>query len=238
MKFNIWRIATIVLMCAMASLAWYLYELNESAESHLSQLKGEVIFLTSKITDFSVVKRTLKTKLGIYKEENEVLLGKMNEYESNIEQLEYEVEEIGKDLLTTKKTALDKGKKIDELKNKIEEYKTENTQLIEKLSLIAGKPWHEGASSSDVTLAPITIKPKKLKTKGKVLEVNKRYDFIVVNAGKRKGVREGDVLYIFRGRKMLARVSVERVGNDAAITKTLHKSMANINIKRGDKVRF
>ncbi|NQU95127.1 MAG: hypothetical protein HQ549_02695 [Candidatus Omnitrophica bacterium] len=238
MKFNIWRIVAVILICALASLTWYLYELNESAKSHLDQVKGEVSFLTSKIADFSAVRRTLETKLGIYKEENELLLGKMNEYESNIEQLEYEVDEIGKNLSTAEKAAFDKGEKIDELKNKIEEYKTENTQLIEKLSVIAGKPWNKETSSSDVTLAPIKVKPIKLKNKGKVLEVNKRYDFIVVNTGKRKGVREGDVLYIFRGRKMLAQVSVERVGNDAAITKALHKSMVNIGIKRGDKVRF
>jgi len=87
----------------------------------------------------------------------------------------------------------------------------------------------------NITKAPATkkVQPPKI-LEGKVLVVNKDYDFVVVNLGGKDGVRAGQIFSVYHGTKYLGDVKVEKV----------HDSMAAANfsvslkekISEGDKV--
>lgn len=49
---------------------------------------------------------------------------------------------------------------------------------------------------------------------GRILEINREYNFVIVNLGKEDGVKRGMVFLVYREKKLLGRVEVEDVFND------------------------
>lgn len=46
---------------------------------------------------------------------------------------------------------------------------------------------------------------------GKILEVNRKYNFVIINLGKEDGIKKGMVFMIYREKKLLGKVEVEEV---------------------------
>ena len=57
------------------------------------------------------------------------------------------------------------------------------------------------------------------------------------DAGSDSGVRVGDSLFVFRGGKLLGRLVVEKVSEDACVAKGYYKSVRDA-VRKGDKVTF
>lgn len=49
---------------------------------------------------------------------------------------------------------------------------------------------------------------------GKILEVNREYNFVIVNLGKDDGVKKGMVFMVYRDRRLIGKVEVEEVFSD------------------------
>lgn len=49
---------------------------------------------------------------------------------------------------------------------------------------------------------------------GKILEINREYNFVIINLGKRDGVKKGMVFMVYRDRRLIGKVEVEEVFND------------------------
>ncbi|MBI4313884.1 MAG: hypothetical protein HY594_03620 [Candidatus Omnitrophica bacterium] len=71
---------------------------------------------------------------------------------------------------------------------------------------------------------------------GKVLVVNREFNFIVVNFGDRDGMRAGQILEVVRGGKPIAKVQVERVYENMSAANIMPEN-AKADIKEGDQVR-
>jgi len=72
---------------------------------------------------------------------------------------------------------------------------------------------------------------------GKVLVVNKKYDFAVINLGARDGVSAGDMLSIYRKGNYIGDIVIERVDEMMSSANFL-SSNTKEKVKEGDKVVY
>ncbi len=70
---------------------------------------------------------------------------------------------------------------------------------------------------------------------GKVLVLNKEYNFVVVNLGSKEGVVVGDQFSVYRGDKYIGDVKVEKVQEAMSAAGFLIEGVKN-KVKEGDKV--
>jgi hypothetical protein len=66
----------------------------------------------------------------------------------------------------------------------------------------------------------------KLERKGRLLGVDARVNLVVVNLGKKDGLRRGTELIVARGEKWIANLVIERVQDSMAIAEITYKSEA------------
>jgi hypothetical protein len=96
-----------------------------------------------------------------------------------------------------------------DLGKELEEVRAEKRDLEEKYAALAGDK-AEGVPLGEVKVAT------GLKLKGKVLVVNRRYNFVVVDLGARDGVETGMVLILHRDKKFIGKCQVAKVYNSMA----------------------
>ena len=96
-----------------------------------------------------------------------------------------------------------------DLERELEEVRAEKRELEIKHAALVGD------KAGGVPLGKVTV-TTGLKLKGKVLVVNERHGFVVVDLGARDGVEKGMVLIVHRERKFVGKCQVEKVYNRMA----------------------
>jgi len=92
----------------------------------------------------------------------------------------------------------------DRLEERLQEAKLKADSLKDQITYYGGK------SKRGVELKKIVIKPKR-DLVGKVLVVNREFQFVVVDLGKKDGIRVGDEFRIYQDSEGIAKVQVEKV---------------------------
>jgi len=96
-----------------------------------------------------------------------------------------------------------------DLERELDEVRAEKRELeIQHAALVGDK-------AGGVPLGKVTV-TTGLKLKGKVLVVNERHGFVVIDLGARDGVEKGMVLIVHRERKFVGKCQVEKVYNRMA----------------------
>ncbi len=96
-----------------------------------------------------------------------------------------------------------------DLERELEEVRVEKRELEMKHAALLGE------KAGGVPLGKVKV-VTGLKLKGKVLVVNQRHNFLVVDLGARDGVEKGMVLILHRGRRFIGKCQVEKVYNRMA----------------------
>ncbi len=83
------------------------------------------------------------------------------------------------------------------------------------------KPWINFNKKSDDDKAPVVLGNVKLVMKSygsaaQVLEVNRIYGFVVLNAGSKEGLKKDDVILLLRNGKLISRAVVQQLKEDVA----------------------
>jgi len=91
-----------------------------------------------------------------------------------------------------------------DLEKELEEVRTEKRDLEMKYAALVGD------KAEGVPLGQVKV-TTGLRIKGKVLVVNRRHNFVVVDVGARDGIEKGMVIILHRGRKYIGKCQVERV---------------------------
>lgn len=230
---NITRIVSAVTIGMLGITIWFLAGANDSIKKSIFLLKNEKTGLEKKIKNLYTEKGAITVELKTAKQEKDMLVSKIGHYKTQLDGLTIESDNLKNNLSGMNETVSQKDEEIQILKKSIEEYKMELDDLIQRLGS------SKGGIGDKIELAPITVKPgvKRSQINAKVLDVNKDYEFVVINAGRKDGIVEGDTLFVFRGRKLLGRVVVERLAEDAAITRGLYRTLSR-TVRKGDRVSF
>ncbi len=111
------------------------------------------------------------------------------------------------------------------LKEKLKSLNDERASLEQKIK--------NTVSGQEVSLEKIVVNPTD--TEGNIVVINRENDFAVVNMGEANGLTVGQVLSVYRDKKHLGEVKVERVQDNLSVvdfTPPLNKD----KVKEGDRV--
>lgn len=210
-------------------------DLNQQLDS----LKEQMVQQQAKIQDFDNQVKSLNDELSAEKTSKEEAL-------LEIAKIKEEAE-----LLKTAKSNLESGLRVSEetlnnLKNEMTALRAAKEAQDEELK-------EAQAKSKDVQLDKIIVAPSPGTAQapavpgvseagmagtvqgGKVLVVNKEYDFAVVNLGQRDNVAIADILEIYRNNKKIGELRVEEVRDAMSVAMPLTQGLIK-QIKEDDKV--
>lgn len=121
------------------------------------------------------------------------------------------------------------------------EQKTKDEGSDVELGTIVVAPELQAPATAQVTptakntAAVIPQKPSVSAAEGKVLVVNKEYNFAVINLGSKDGVAMGDVFYVYHNNKYIGDITLEKI-HDSMAAAGFASSNVEKRIAEGDRV--
>ncbi|MCK4519022.1 MAG: hypothetical protein KAU12_02775 [Candidatus Omnitrophica bacterium] len=186
----------------------------------------------SELSSFKERAMELEENVALEKRQKEKAQNELGEKKSEISVLKREFDDV--------------ERTIGELKSKYAAIEMENEELIGKLNQIRlakkaleakiGTAGTEAAREEVVELGTVVVKPRGINEKGRVLVVNKEFNFIVINLGEDSGVEEGIQFGVYREDELLAKVEIEEIYEDMSSAKILPGELKG-EIQEDDEVR-
>ena len=249
MKFNILRLIAIVVICLLGITLWYLYDFDRTAKKKISVLVQEKATFEKKAGQFATEKLTLQDEAARITKERDALVAKLSDFEQkmkdsedNVRLMAVEIEKV-KAEIAAKDTELKlKYGEIAGLQQAVVNYKSEvkklNKRILQNMEAAKAEAQARVSKPGGTTLEPITVTAKSARSDSfLVADINRDYNFLVINAGRPDNIQVGDSLCVFRGKELLGRVVVEKVGEDGSVAKILYKTLAD-KVKKGDTVKY
>ena len=193
-------------------------KLAEETEAKLSEAEAKLEGLTAQVEEAEEKSKTAKEDLEIKEKE--------------VTKLKEDIEKEKKEKLTISKKLESLQADYDKAKMDVLRIKKENEMLEKDLS---------GLKEKTVELDTIVVKPP-LKTvsrpeqeessmeflNGRILVVNKDYNFVVTDLGEDDGIRKGMVIEIRDGNEFLGKAEVDKV----------YETMSSATMLPGGKINF
>jgi predicted RNase H-like nuclease (RuvC/YqgF family) len=208
-------------------------------QAKLFEAQKSLSIIEAKLKDATSQIDALTSQLQQEKASKEEALSKMEQMKSDLDQqkesrsdLENKLSKAQDDLRTiqSKLSKIEAGKKALEMRIKELEAKS-NVEL----GKIVVSP--EAASAKPLTVLSAVNNPESTAKGlgGKVLVLNKEYNFVVINLGSKDGVVINDEFSVYQGNKNIGDVKVEKVQDTMSAAGFVSDKLKNM-IKEGDKV--
>ncbi|OQB13413.1 MAG: IncA protein [Candidatus Omnitrophica bacterium ADurb.Bin205] len=244
-------ILTIILLGSTAS-GFYLYynehlkniELNNRIEEIITKQKAsEAKLLESQRVVSSLELRLKDSTSKIDDLNNQLNLEKASKaaVTSDLESIRAQLQEQNS-LRANLESKLRKAEEqLSSMEEKLKDLESKKAELVTKENLEA-----EGQAEG-VELGKILVGPDKVKVnvpddgdlakpaEGKVLVVNKEYNFAVISFGSKDGVKLGDIFSIYSGKKYVGDVKVEKLHDSMSAAGFMSEDIKN-RVKEGDRV--
>ncbi len=133
--------------------------------------------------------------------------------------------------------------KASSLQQKVDELQKKNDEIAKQL-----KDMEEGQliRRNEVLSAPVPVAPDKVNLdrivitpesakEGKVLNVDTETEFLIFDIGSKSGVKQGDVMSVYRGKMYLGDVKVSRVQEEMSAADFM-PPFSSRKVRRGDQV--
>ena len=146
------------------------------------------------------------------------------ELSKQVTELTQEREELGRQLAELEQAKSD-------LESKVTQLSDQPTVELDKIVVSNPQPLASGAVAA-VPVSAVVSSPAA----GQVIVINREYDFIVINLGKKQGLSIGQEFQVVRGSEVLGKVKVEKVYDELSAAAILPESQKE-NIREGDTVR-
>jgi len=253
--------AAIILLSVLAVIFLLLsggvFYLLQQERQHAAQLQEE-------LDDIKAKQKITEEELRNYKTRALNLDSKLREANSAIEQLNlslkqesglreqvlYETQRLGADLEQQKSLRADLEKKLSQAQADLQKLQAQYKELSDKKTQLEERLKEISAKSQGVELGTIVVSsegqqpalpreqaariaPQALE--GKILVINKEYNFIVINLGGKDGVKTGDVFSVYHANKYAGDAKVEKV-HDSMSAAGFNVSEIKEKISEGDKV--
>ncbi len=255
-------IVLVLVFLTSTTIGFYLYQQehlkNIELEERIEELGVKQKIAEAKYLEAEKVLSSLEEKL----KESEKQIGELNNALSlekkNREEVSAEFEQIKVDLEQRKGLMQELEDKLSKAQEKEKIAQSKLTVLSNEKKELEDKLRELQGSSQGVELGKIVVatepvapsKPQKVKVKqekeaekpaepktleGKVLVVNKEYNFVVINLGSKEGVSLGDTFTIFKESSPVGDIKVEKLHDSMSAAGFLSEDVKN-KVKEGDKV--
>ena len=209
-------------------------------QNKLAQVAKERNRLSDETEELRLIKGDLEIKLNGLEAQNEILVENYEKEKSQNDVVRVELRKKTKEVKTVKvklkslqseKVKLqamfdDEKVKYSELKGRVDKLTEVKDMLEEKVRDVINK--------QGIELERIVVKAEG-ELEGKVLVVNREYNFIVVDIGARDDIQLGDILTIFRNGRYIGEANVEKI-YDTMAAATIAREVQPHSIMINDNV--
>lgn len=176
-------------------------ELDEQKKLR-SEMELQVTDLKGKVSSLQEQAEQLAIQIAEERKAKEDALAQLSEKVKEVEGIKTNFESAKKEHLSLQEQYDKINKEYESLQQQLKSVRVANDNLTRQLQDLE--------ANKEVELDKIVVTPGA-EAEGKVLVVNKEFNFIVVSAGNNRGLRPGVVLTILRDGKFVAKVQVEKV---------------------------
>ncbi|MFC1631593.1 hypothetical protein ACFL1I_04255 [Candidatus Omnitrophota bacterium] len=192
------------------------------------QQRGKRIELEQALQETERANAGLQVKLGQVQEESEQLKDQARELAKQVEQEKQaqaeSLQQLSKQQQRIKAlegNLQDEKQKNLSLANTVVQLEEAQSSLNEQLQAAqaelssarksSGRLKSKSKAQKGVELKKIVVKPKARQLNGRVLVVNREFEFLVIDLGRKNGLKIGDEFKVFQGVEEIGKVKVEKV---------------------------
>lgn len=205
-------------------------------ETRLNDAQRSLANLEAKFKDATLQINTLTSQLQEEKTAKEEALARISQMQEDLDQQK----KLRSDLEKNLNKAQDDVRTI---KTELKKIDTEKVKLESKIKNLEVK--------SDVELGKIIVSPEVAQAgvkpsvpvvsgaaqglEGKVLVLNKEYNFVVINLGAKDGLAAGDLFSVYHGNNYLGDIKIEKVQDIMSAAGFVSGDVKN-KVKEGDRI--
>jgi len=244
----------LLLLLIAAAYGYYLYYqqklTNNQLQEKIEEITAKYKISETKLIEAQKIVSSLQDKIKEAEEQIKNLTEQLNQKEEERLQISSSLEELKKEIANLREARQNLEEKLSTSQKEISTL----TKKIEDLTKEKEKLAKEAAqkSSSEVELGKVVVSPentssavlkesaapsssKQKEQEGKVLVVNKEYDFAVINLGRKDGVKLNEVFSVYRGSDYLGDVKIEKLHDSMSAAAFVSTDLKD-KIKEGDRV--
>jgi peptidoglycan hydrolase CwlO-like protein len=237
---------------------------NRLLQDELEEIKARYTIAESKAKEAESSIKQLDLQLQDSKSKVDTLTEEIKQEQEAKKSAQEELEKVKADLTTQKSLRVKLEGELNLAQKALKKAQAQLTELEGKKDLLESKVGNleqktqeEGsdvelgtivvapdAQAPALTLAsPVTKKsaaetkrrPSTSTSEGKVLVINREYNFAVINLGSKDGVAIGDVFYVYHNSKYIGDITLEKIHDSMAAAGFASSAMKN-KIAEGDRV--
>lgn len=212
----------------------------KKAEAELDVTKRRLPELETQLSEAKSKFETLNSELQQEKTTHQESLAKLEQLQSELEQQSGTKSDLEKKLTQAQEDT-------EKLIVRLQELNSQKSTLEARIKELEGQAKAEPSSSQGVELGKIVVAPESSGQpaqqkeaplsglEGKILVVNKEYNFVVSNLGSKDGVKVGDIFSVFHKNNPLGDVKVEKVHESMSAAGFVTENIKD-KVNEGDKV--
>ncbi|MBM3243220.1 MAG: hypothetical protein FJZ12_00040 [Candidatus Omnitrophica bacterium] len=242
-------ILTLVFLVSGA-FGFYLYnkehQKNIELEEKIEELNTKYKISEAKFLEAQKVLSNLELKLNDANKQITDLTNELSQERASKVEAATNLDQIRSELDTLKSTKFELEDKLIRAQDELVSIQAKLGALASEKESLEAKVKEFEESSTDVELGKIVVSPeaaasgKSVATtpkplEGKVLVVNKEYNFVVVNIGSKDGIALGQVFAIYQGNAYIGDIKIEKLHDSMAAAGFLQDDTKN-KVREGDKV--
>jgi len=227
------------------------------AEAKLEESKKAISEMEQKLNSAQSQIDTLKRQLEQERADKEQAISRVSQIQAEVDkqkalradleqkysQAQAETANIQSQLNDLKNKKIELEAKIKDLESKVAQSEQQQVQAQPAQGVDLGTVVVEGDAAAETTAAaegvamPAKPQPNKKLAgpEGKVLVVNREYNFAVINLGSKDGVSMGDIFKVYRGNRELGEIKIEKI-HESMSAGTFLSPQIKDKINEGDKV--
>lgn len=229
---------------------------EKAAEEKILESRNLISELQAKLQDAQSQVEALQDEVTKEKTATEERLAQIEQLKKSLENEKGTRAELEKKIAKAETDALALGAQLKDLESKKSELESKVKNLEDKAKQVQAQPQPQAQAqasvpeSQGVELGKIVVSPEQpaaertekkeaapsaSSAEGKVLVVNKDYNFAVINLGSKDGVGIGNIFSVYNGNKHIGIIKVDRVHDSMSAASFVSQDMKD-KIKEGDRV--
>ncbi len=248
-------IVLILISLSLAGGGFYLFQKERAKtldlEQKLEELNAKQRATEARLKESERLISDLQVKLQQAKSQIDALGNDLQQEKAGRLEATATLEQFKQDLEQQKGLRSDLEKKLNEAQNDLRKTQSQLKALVSQKEELEIKLRDSEVKSKEVELGNIVVNPEVIAPQptvekkesniqakgleGKVLVINKDYNFAVINLGSKDGVSLGDVFSIYQNNKYVGDVKVEKVHDSMSAAGFLSGDIKD-KVKEGDKV--
>lgn len=251
----VFTVLIILISLSLAGGGFYLYKTetakNVELEDKIEELSTKQKIAEAKFVEAQRIQVTLDEKLKDALAQIEILNTKLTMEQSAKDEALAKMEAMRSDLEAQKDLRLDLEKKLAQAQGDVRSIQDKLTVIDKEKGDLESKV-SDLEAKSNVELGKIVVSPETKQTKksnkatvekaspakgeeGKIMVINKEYNFAVINLGSKDGLNVGDQFSIYRSNKFIGDLKIEKLQESMSAAGFVTDGIKD-KAKEGDKV--